>query len=141
MEPLNPAMKTLLRSYLINFGAIWVTTKLLPGLHYSGGIKTLLIGAIGLMIINFALVPLIKLMFLPLNLLTLGLFAWIVNVLAIYLLTTFVPAFKLFPYSFPGTSIGSVSIPAMELNVLMVAIVTSFLIGLISHFLQWLVSK
>lgn len=134
-------MKTLLRNFLINLVALYATTRILPGLTYDGGIKTLIIGALALMVMNVLVIPLLKVMFLPLNLLTLGIFAWVVNVVALYLLTTFLPQFKLVSYYFPGGSLGGLTVPATELNVLQVAICASFLIGLTSHFLQWLCSR
>lgn len=134
-------MKSLLRNFLINFIALYGATRLIPGFVVSGGIKSLVIGAVGLMILNIFVVPLLKVTFLPLNLLTLGLFAWVVNVVALYLLTSYVPDFKLIPYSFPGADISGLRIPAEDLNVLEVAILTSFLVGFISHFLQWLCER
>ncbi len=131
-------MKGLLRHFLVNLVALWVTTIILPGLTYSGGFKSLALGALGLMFINIAIIPLLKIMFLPLNLLTLGLFTWAINVIGLYLLTTFVRAFRIIPYSFPGTILFGVSIPPADLNILWVAILASFLVGLISHFLGWL---
>ncbi len=107
----------------------------------EGGPKSLVMGAVGLMILNFFVLPLLKITFLPLNILTLGIFAWLVNVVALYLLTSFVPEFRLIPYFFPGVSISGLQIPSMQLNVLEVAILTSFLIGFISHSLQWLCEK
>lgn len=131
-------MKTLLRYFLINLTSLWVTTKIIPGLIYTGGIKSLLVGAAAFMVINMILVPLLKILLLPLNLLTLGLFAWITNVLALYALTTIVSDFQLIPYNFPGATIGGVIIPPLELTTFWVAVVASLLIGLITHFLQWL---
>lgn len=131
-------MRTLLRYYLINLTSLWVTTKLIPGLTYTGGLKTLLLGGLVFSIINFLLVPFLKILFLPLNLLTLGLFAWIINVLALYALTTVVSGFQLIPYFFSGFEYGGFSIPAMELTTFWVAVVASFLIGIITHFLQWI---
>lgn len=132
-------MKTLLRYFLINLVSIYATTRYLPGLTYTGGIKSLLIGAGAFMLINFILVPLLKILFLPLNLLTLGLFAWVINVLALFALTTIVSDFQLLPYSFPGAAIAGITIPAMELTSFWVAVIASLMIGVITHFLQWLV--
>ncbi len=131
-------MKTLLKFFLINFVSLLITTNLIPGLTYSGGVRSLLIGALAFMLINLILVPLLKILFLPLNLLTLGLFAWLINVLALYALTTVVSDFALVPYNFPGASIGGFTVPATELTTFWVAVVASFMIGLITHFLQWL---
>lgn len=113
----------------------------MPGLTYSGGFQTLALGALGLMLINLAIIPLLKVMFLPLNILTLGIFTWVINVVALYLLTTLIPQFKLVPYFFQGYNLNGFTIPAWPLNILQVAILASFLIGFISHFLHWLSKK
>lgn len=131
-------MKTVLRYFLINLVSLFITTKLITGLTYTGGVKSLLIGALAFMLINLLLVPLLKILFLPLNLLTLGLFAWLTNVLALYALTTIVSDFALIPYNFPGLTYGGVTIPAMPLTTFWVAVLASFSIGVITHFLEWL---
>lgn len=132
-------MKGVLRYYLINLVALWATTEVLPALSYTGGIKTLGIGAVVFSVINFALVPLLKVLLLPLNLLTLGFFAWLTNVIALYALTSFIPKFKLLPYHFPGFESGGFALPAFDLTAFWVAVLASILIGLFTHFLQWLV--
>src|SRR3989338_5504636 len=132
-------IKAVLRDYLLNFAILWAVTAIFPGLSYEGGLRTLAIGAVGLMAMNLIVIPILKVVFLPLNILTLGIFTWVINVIALYLLTTIVPQFKLIPYSFPGAQISIIDLPPMELNVLMVAILSSFLIGLISHILKLLI--
>lgn len=132
-------MKSLLRYYLINFVALWITTEIIPGLSYTGGISILARGALIFMVINFLLIPLIKLLLLPLNLLTLGFFAWTTNALALYVLTMLMPKFKLLPYQFPGFEYQGFIIPSVELSVLWVAIIASLIIGIITHFLHWLI--
>ena len=132
-------MKALLRYFMINLVSLWITTEIIQGLTYSGGFRTLLIGAVVFTVINFLLVPLLKVLFLPLNLLTLGVFAWLTNVIALYALTSFLPQIKLVPYYFPGYTFSGFIIPAVELSTLYVAIAASFLIGIFTHFLHWLV--
>lgn len=131
-------MKLLLKFFLINLVSLWITTQVIRGLTYTGGINSLLIAALVFTVINLVLVPLLKVLLLPLNLLTLGLFAWISNVLALYALTTVVPSFQLQPYLFPGFEYNGFSIPQVNLTTFWVAVVASFLIGMMTHFLQWL---
>lgn len=131
-------MKKLLRYYLINFASLWIATQIVPGLIYRGDFKTLLIGGLAFTIINFLLVPLLKILFLPLNLLTLGLFSWLINVLALFVLTSVVSGFQLVSFHFEGLVMGGFSIPSMELTSFYVAVIASFIIGIITHFLQWL---
>lgn len=131
-------MKTLLRYFLINLVSLYLTTRFIPGLIYNGGVKSLFLGAIAFMLINFLLVPLLKILFLPLNILTLGLFAWITNVIALYALTTLVSDFQLIPYTFTGLDFNGFILPAYELSTFLVAIIASLTLGIITHFLQWL---
>lgn len=131
-------MKTLLRHFLINFASLYAATRIIPGLTYSGGFKSLAVGAFVFMLINWLLVPLLKILFLPLNILTLGIFAWLINVLALYALTTIVSDFQLISFTFNGFYSSGFSLPPMELSSFWVAVLASLLIGLITHFLQWL---
>src|SRR3989344_4568859 len=124
-------MKKLLRNFLINIVSLSLTARLIPGLVIEGGIKTLFISAFIFMIINMMVIPILKIMFLPLNLLTLGVFSWAINVLALYLLTNIVSNLRLVSYRFEGIALWGVVIPSMELNVLYVAILASFMVGFI----------
>lgn len=121
--------------------ALWATTQILPGLTYEGGAKTIILASGALMVINMAVIPLLKVMFLPLNLLTLGVFTWALNVLGIYLMTRFIPQIELRPFTFPGLDLTLLIVPPVELNILQVAIAASFLVGFMSHFLNWLMEK
>lgn len=131
-------MKTLIRYFLINLGALYLATTIIQGLTYTGGVRSLLIGGVVFTLINLLLVPLLKILFLPLNLLTLGIFAWLINVLALYALTTAVSEFKLVPYTFGGFQSGIINLPSFELTTFLVAVIASFVIGIITHMLQWL---
>lgn len=131
-------MKSLLRNMLINTGCLWLTSQVIPGLIIENGIRGLLIGAFAFMIINILLVPLIKILLLPLNLLTLGIFAWLTNVLALYFLVAIVPAIKIVPYYFTGANWGGLIIPAASLSTFQVTVIASLLMGLIIHFIYWL---
>lgn len=120
-------------------GALWIVSRILPALLITEGLRGWLIGALAFMVLNIVLVPFIKILLLPLNLLTLGVFAWLSNVLALYLLATVLPSFKLLPYQFSGMDLGGFIIPAMNLSPFQVAIIASFLIGFMIHFINWLV--
>lgn len=132
-------IKSVLRNYLLNLGILWVVTLIFPGLSYDGSLKTLAVGALGLMGMNLIIIPLLKVVFLPLNILTLGIFTWVLNVIALYLLTTIIPAFKLVPYFYPGGNFLGMSLPPQNFTVLWVAIIASFMIGFASRFLHWLI--
>lgn len=78
---------------LVSALAIFVTAYLLPGVHVLGP-QTYLILAIVLAVINTFLKPVITLLTLPLNIITLGLFSVVINALLILLAAKIVPGFS-----------------------------------------------
>jgi putative membrane protein len=77
-------MRFLIR-FLTNAAALWVATRIVPGVTFSGGWVPFLAVALVLAVINATLRPLVKLLTCPLILLTLGLFALVVNGLMLWL--------------------------------------------------------
>ena len=77
-------MKIIVR-IIINAVAIWLTALLLSGFTFSGDFFALIIVAIIFGLVNAFIRPLIKLLTLPLNLLTLGLFTLVINALMLWL--------------------------------------------------------
>jgi putative membrane protein len=65
----------------ITMAAIWVATRFVTGLHYAGGIGTLIGVALVFSVVNAVLKPILKILTCPLILLTLGLFTLVVNAL------------------------------------------------------------
>lgn len=131
-------MKTIIRYYLINLGSLWLAAYLIPGFIYDGGTGTLLKAALVFTGINLILVPVLKILLLPLNLLTLGFFSWAANVLALFALIKLVPTLHVTSFYFSGYSIGGFIIPASEISAFWTAIISSLIIGLITHFFHWL---
>src|SRR5260221_14072748 len=70
---------------LVNAAALWVATRLVPGVTYSGALIPFLGVALVFGIVNAFIRPVAKLLALPLIILTLGIFALIVNGLMLWL--------------------------------------------------------
>ena len=77
-------MRFLIR-FLTNAAALWVATRIVPGVTFAGGWVPFLAVALVLAVINATLRPLVKVLTCPLILLTLGLFALVVNGLMLWL--------------------------------------------------------
>src|SRR3954468_13873343 len=73
---------------IVNAAALWVAIQVVPGVSYDGGPLPFLAVALIFGLINATLRPLTKLLTCPLILLTLGLFALIVNGLMLWLTGT-----------------------------------------------------
>ena len=93
-------IKKYLRSFVFNLVALWMAVEIIGGVAYDGGYRTLLLAAVALTLVNLFVKPLIKLLFLPVNLLTMGAFRWVINVIALYLVTMVVPQFKIIGFAF-----------------------------------------
>ncbi len=70
---------------LVNAAALWVATRLVPGVTYDGGALPLLAVALVFGVVNAFLRPVAKILTFPLILVTLGLFALVINGLMLWL--------------------------------------------------------
>jgi len=84
----------LLARILLNGIAIIVAAWFVPGLHLAGLLSGLLAGAI-LGVVNALVRPVLVLLTLPLTLVTLGLFIFVVNALCLGLTAALVPGFAI----------------------------------------------
>lgn len=82
----------MLLAILINTIAVWATSYILPGIHINN-LKTSIIVAIILGIVNAVLRPIIFIITLPINILTLGLFSFVIMGSLVYLVSAIVPGF------------------------------------------------
>lgn len=131
-------MKTLLRAFLFSLFGLWLTTYLVRGFRVSGNYQTLVIGAAALGIIYLFVKPILKLFFFPINLLSLGLLSWLINVAILYILTVLVPQISVTAWNFPGISYGGIVIPAYPLNQIATFVVAALTLSFIVNFLTWL---
>lgn len=70
---------------LVNAAALWVATLVVPGVSYDGGVVPFLVVAIVFGVLNATLRPIAKFLTCPLIILTLGMFALVVNGLMLWL--------------------------------------------------------
>jgi putative membrane protein len=131
-------MKTLLRIFLFSLFALWLTPNLIGGFKIANGLETYVIGGATLAFIYFFVKPVLRLFFLPINLLSLGLLSWLVNVALLYLLTIMVPQVQISAWQFPGISYQGIVIPAYYLNSMTNFVLVSFVLSFIINFLSWL---
>lgn len=83
---------SILINWVVAALVIVVAAYLLPGVHIAG-FTTALVAALVLGIINAVLKPILVLLTLPINILTLGLFTLVINAALIILATYIVPGF------------------------------------------------
>ncbi|HET7232123.1 MAG TPA: phage holin family protein [Longimicrobium sp.] len=77
-------MNLILR-WLITAAAVWAAAHFVPGIHYTGGIKTLLVVALVMGLVNALVRPIVKKLACGVIVLTLGLALFIINALMLLL--------------------------------------------------------
>ncbi len=88
-------MWQIITQILINAVAIFVAAKVVPGISFTGDNTTLLMAGFLMGLINFFIKPILKLISLPLILVTLGLFTLVINIALLEILAYLVPEFKI----------------------------------------------
>ena len=81
--------------WLVSAAALWVATRLVPGVTYEGGWVPFLGVALVFGVVNAFIRPVAKLLALPLIVLTLGLFSFVVNGLMLWLTSALAGALDL----------------------------------------------
>jgi putative membrane protein len=80
---------------IVNALALWVATRLVPGVTYSGGVPPLLGVALVFGLVNAIIRPVAKILTFPIIILTLGIFALVINGLMLLLTSALSNAFGL----------------------------------------------
>jgi putative membrane protein len=109
----------LVAQLVVNAFALWLAAQVINGVHFDGSLLALAVVALIFGIVNTLIKPLVRLLTLPLTVVTLGLFALVVNALML-LLTSVLDT----SYSIDGF------IPAL---------LASILISIVSTVLNWFI--
>lgn len=134
-------MKAFFRNTLFNAFAIFMISEILSGVKVSGGFFTYIFGGAALTILFILLKPILNILALPLNLITLGMFSFLTNVIIFYALTVLVAGISITSFTFQGYEYAGFIIPQIYFNTLFAFVLVSFLQSLIVSFLSWLIQK
>ena len=131
-------MKTILRAIFLYLITLYIVALFLKGLSITGGPITYLSAAVVWTLLNKIVKPIIKLLLLPINLITLGLFSWVVNVITLFMLKYFIPGVAIQAFTFSGYTFQGFVIPQMHFSIFFAYIITSLVLSLVHSLLIWL---
>ena len=131
-------IRKFIRSFVYSAIALYGTTQLIPGFQISPGISNLFVATLALTIFNLILRPILKLLLLPINLLTLGAFRWLVTIAILYLLTWFVPEVKLVNFSLSQIPFLGLFLPDFIVGKFIAALLSAVSLTGIRRLLVWL---
>jgi putative membrane protein len=130
-------MKHIIRVFLFNVFALWLSSQLLPTIVMPPGWQTVLLAGFTLSMLMLIVKPILKILFIPINILTFGLLNWVINVIVIYLLTVFVPEIQIHPWVFSGATWAGFVIPSIHFTYMTALVVSSLLITIITDVLHY----
>lgn len=134
-------MKTLLRQVCINYLSLFLSFNVYAGFSVKNSFQVILIASLVWLLLNKIVKPIIKLLLLPINLITLGLFSWVVSVITLFLLQYLIVGISVQPHFFTGFSYQGFIIPSFHINTLFSYIITSSLINGFHSLIAWLIKK
>lgn len=109
-------MRKLIINLLATAISLFVTAYLIQGFRIDPNWSTYLVASIVFLLLNAIVAPVVKLLLLPLNLLTLGLFRWVTSVLMLYVFDLLYGGVTISAYRFPGYESSLLRLPAGDLN-------------------------
>ena len=117
----------LLKPLIVSGLTLFLLAYFLPTVSYMDW-TTLILATVVLTLLNKFVRPILKILFLPINIVTLGLFSIILNVALLWLVT----------YLVPGFHIEAMSLFGAEFNEFFSLFIVSAMIGLFQSFLGFL---
>ena len=129
-------MKYLLRMFLFHSMSLWLVSQLLPALVINGGWQVLLLAGFVLSLLTLLVAPILRILFIPINLLTFGLLSWCINVIVLYLLTIFVSGVQVIAWTFPGITVSGFVIPQMAFSSFVSFILVSLSVSMLVNVLH-----
>jgi putative membrane protein len=134
-------VKSILRKIIFYTVALFLTSQIFEGVKVSGGLITYILGGSVLSLLFLIVKPILSIITLPLNIITLGLFSFIANAIILYLLTIFVANISITAFTFRGLSFFGFVVPGLHVNGFFAFVAASVLVSFIVGFLKWLIEK
>lgn len=134
-------MKGLIRNTVINGVSLAILDQLIPGVNINGGFKTFVFAGFVLSLLFLIIKPILNILSLPLNMITLGLFSFFTNSIILYLLTVLVTDINITKFTFPGFTYAGFIVPVISFNTFWAFVITAAILSAIIAFFEWLIDK
>jgi len=131
-------MRKLLKYFSIDVLALYFVAQITDGMVFEGGVGTFFVTAAALTATSILGKPILKIMILPLNLITFGLFGWIGNSVVLYIVTLLVSGFRIEGFFFQGFVSKWIDLPTINLSGVMAFVAFSFLLSFVTSLFHWL---
>lgn len=132
------SFRKFIRSLIFSSLCLYITTTVIPGFQISPGVGNLVIVTLTLTLLNFIVRPIVKLLLLPINLITLGAFRWLATIIILYLLTWVTPQVKIDGFSLSQIPLLGTILPNRHIGKFFATLLTTLSLTTIRRLLFWL---
>ncbi|MCL5675613.1 MAG: phage holin family protein [Patescibacteria group bacterium] len=134
--------RSLLRHFGISILALYLTSQfLVKGFIIPLNLLIYLKIALVFSLLTYLVKPFLKIIFLPLNFITLGLFFWFLNVIILYLLKLILAEVSFIATPYPSFSYYGIIIPSFRLSAFWSLVLSSISLTVITKLINWLMKK
>ncbi|HUV46590.1 MAG TPA: phage holin family protein [Candidatus Bathyarchaeia archaeon] len=133
-------MKRFLKSWFINAIVMVIIAWVYNGITISFSPYDFVLATLILTIIIKVVKPLFELIFLPINILTLGVFRWLRTVISLGILNYLLATVTVQRFFFPGFDWGAMEIKSFTVSAFLSLIITALLFNLVTKIVRWLIS-
>ncbi len=130
-------MKRIIKFWFVSFVSLLIVAQIVDSVNFTNNYLTIAQAAVFLTLFEYFLKPVVKLLLLPINLITLGTVRWLVNVISLYLATILIVGFSIAPYYFAGINNSGFVIPSIQLSLFWTYVLVSFLLNIVTSLINW----
>lgn len=130
-------MKFVLKKYFLTVGTLFTLTQVIPAVVINNSWNGLFYAAFILSLLFYIIRPLLNLIMLPINLVTLNLSSWIVQIAIFYFWTVITNVVKISSWQFGGINFGAITLSPFNLVKWQVIIVGAIVYIFVNKFLEW----
>lgn len=130
-------MRSIIREWFLHLVSLYLLDSVFSFIQIRN-VAILLSAATTLYVLNTIGKPFLKILWLPINIITLGLFAWVLNIIVIVLVVLLVPGFSISPFHLSSIQLGRFIIPEITLKLIWTYFLFTFLLAWTLSFFHWL---
>jgi uncharacterized membrane protein YvlD (DUF360 family) len=133
-------MKFLIKKYIIIAFSLFTLEAVIPAFSIGGSWDNIIFSTLVLCLVIYIIRPVLNLLFLPLNIITLNFTSWILNIVIFYTWTLLLSNVKIGFWYFSGVYFGPITLTPMNLLPWQTVIICAIIFTLIIQFYQWLLN-
>lgn len=134
-------MKKILRQYLNTTVTLWLASYFSFLFFFSDTFPSILITSAVYTLLNLILKPALKVIFMPINLITLGFLSWVPTVLILYITNLFVSDFSVLPFTTSSFTFIGINLPPLNFGFISAHIIAAAIFALIRRLIVWIYKK